>query len=547
VAQATIDQAIQLALQNHKAGQLAQAEKIYRQILEKIPEHADALHLLGTLTLQMGQTENAVDLIQHAVRVNPNAAEYCNNLGVALRSAGKLDEAVAAYERAVQLNPNHAQAHSNLSIVLRDKGDLEGAVASSRRALRVKPNYAEAYGNLANALKDQGNLTEAINAYRRALNIRPENAEMQSNLGAALADHGQLDKAIAFYHRSIEIKPDYADAYNNLANALKEKKQFDDAIAAYGKAIEIKPDYADAHLNRALCRLLLGDFENGWPEYEWRWRAKSQMTPRFFMMPQWTGGELHGQKILLYAEQGIGDTLQFMRYAPLVAARGGAVILECQPPLKRLLANLPGVETVIAASESSPNFEQHCPLLSLGFIFRTDLNSIPDLPILKVDSQLVETWRGKLRSDGLKVGLAWAGNPKHIKDRQRSISLSQLSPLGRVKNVVFYSIQKGDAAKQIVPRGMQLIDFAQDINDFADTAALIANLDLIITVDTAVAHLAGTMGKPVWLLLPFVPDWRWFLDRQDSPWYPTMRLFRQSKFGDWGKVIQSVASALATH
>jgi Tfp pilus assembly protein PilF len=482
MSQLTIQQAFDLALQHHQAGRLGEAEQLYRQILARQPGHIQAMHNLGQIALQAGRNDAAVDLIRRATSLGPNYAEAHNNLGNALRAQGQLDEAIAAYRRAFALNPNLPEVHNNLG----------------------------------NALAEKGQLEEAITAYRQAISLRPE----------------------------------YAEAHYNLGSALKEQGQLDEAIAAYRQAIALKPNLPEAHNNLSLALLARGDFQQGWEEYEWRWKCKGFPPPRNFAQPQWDGGPLEARTLLLHAEQGLGDAIQFIRYLPLVAQRGGRIIIECQAELQRLFQPTAGRFPVLVFGQPLPAFDLHCPLLSLPRVFGTDLTNIPKIvPYLHAADEDARRWQHRLadRSPLIKVGLVWAGNPRRKHDRNRSMKLANLAPLGRVPGVRLFSLQKGEAAAEAKtpPPGMELVDWTEELKDFADTAALIDNLDLIIAVDTAVPHLAGAMGKPVWTLLPFVPDWRWVPGREDNPWYPSMRSFRQPRIGDWDSVIARVVEALS--
>ncbi len=615
--QANVDQLIQVAVEHHQAGRLADAEAIYRQILAQVPDHPDALHLLGVLAGQTGRLDVAIDLISRAIALNPGAAiYYCNlsnvyrragnphqaiaharraiqldpknvhalhnlgaalidagrpdeaisgcrrvlelspdfveahnNLGNALRAKGQLDAAIAAYRRAIALRPDYAEAHNNLGVTLNDQKHFEDAIAAFRRAIESKPDYADGHYNLGSVLKERGGFDEAISELRRAIELNPRIVKAHVNLGAVLAERDRLDEAISSYHRAIELDPDNALANGNLGDALMKKGLFDQALAALDRAIQLDPDLPLAHFNRALVALMRGDFQRGWPEYQWRARAQ----PPFMFPPddlprtEWNGCELQGRSILLHAEQGLGDTLQFVRYVPLVAARGGRIVLACQRELVRLFDGLPGVERIMTFGDPVSQFDFHCPLLNLPLAFSTDLNSIPaQTPYLRPDPKLADRWKLKIdaRPPRLKVGLVWAGGSGHKLNRLRSIALPRLAPLADVSGVQFFSLQKGPAAGQPRPPGLNMFDWTGELHDFADTAGLLANLDLVITVDTAVAHLAGAMGIRTWVLLPVVPDWRWMLNREDSPWYPTLRLFRQKSRGDWAGVIQAVAQAL---
>jgi len=579
----TIQQTYDLALQHHRAGRLQDAEQLYRQILTEQPEHAAATHNLAVIARQIGRSDVAVNMLRRAIALkpnfaeahtnlgnalmdtgqfgeaiaayrqaialNPNLPEGHNNLGNALRQTGQLEEAIAAFRRAIALNVNYADAHNNLGIALNDAGKWNEAVISCRRAIAIKPDYAEAWSNLGNALKDGGKLDEAIAAYRQAILLNPGLPESHNNLGIALKDKDQLDDAITAWRQAIALRPNFANAHSNLGIALRDQGRFDEAIAAWRKAISLNPRCVDAHFGLAQALLLRGDWEEGWIEHEWRWQVKGAQRPRPFAQPCWTGQDLTGKTILLYADQGLGDTIQFVRYVPLLARLGANVVLEVQAGLKKIAKRVQGATGVVERGHPLPPFDFYCPMFSLPLAFKTTLPSIPsEIPYLSVDAQLVDSRQEKLAgfAVGPKVALSWAGNPGHHNERNRSMNLSQLALLGTVSGVQFFSLQKGEAGQQAAnpPPGIQIIDWTDELRDFSDTAALVAQMDLVISVDTAVAHLAAAMGKPVWLLLPFVPDWRWLLNRDDSPWYPTMRLFRQKHRGDWQSVIAEVAGAL---
>jgi len=559
----SVPQAFELALQHHQAGRLAEAEALYRQILAVDPRHFDSLQLLGAIALQVGQSDVAVGLIRQAIALKPDYAEAHNNLGVALRDQGQLDQAIAACRRAIALRPNYPEAHSNLGAALRANGQFDEAIAACREAIALRPDHPEAHVNLGTALQGKGQLDEAVAAYREAIVLKPDLSEAHSNLGTTLQDKGQLEEAVAAYREAIALKPKYPEAHNNLGDALRLAGQLDEAIASYRQAIALKFDYPETHSYLALALLVQGDFLRGWEEYEWRLKLKDvACLQQNFTQPRWDGGSLEGRTLLLHAEQGFGDAIQFIRYVALAAWRGGKIIIECPPDLQRLFQRMVPELPVIAKGQALPAFDVHCPLLSLPRIFSTDLTNLPrTVPYLHADAADAAIWRERIAGLGssirpsgpdrpsspdLKVGVVWAGSPTHKNDRHRSLKLASLAPLAEVRGVRFVSLQKGDAATEgrTAPAGLELIDVAEELKDFADTAALIANLDLVIAVDTAVVHLAGAMGRPVWTLLPFVPDWRWLLERTDSPWYPTMRLFRQPALGDWDSVIRRVAKEL---
>ena len=578
-----VEQALNQAVQHHQAGRLAEAETIYQQILIREPSNSEVLNLLGVVLSQQGQYQAALGLIIRAIEINPQASNYHNNLGQVLLNLRWLDEAIRAYRkalnlkpddpellnnlgnalntkgghkeaamefnRAIKLQPDYAAAHYNLGNALSALGQTDAAIAAYQNALALKPDLVEARINLGNAFKIQNRFAEAVREFHEAVKLKPNFAEAHNNLGNLFNQQQRIEEAIAEYRLAIAHKPDFAEAHYNLGNTLKDRGRFDEAIIAYCSAVAFKPSYPEAHYNLAILLLLKGDFKRGWQEYEWRWKwANFTSPPRNFSQPQWDGSPLENRTLLLHAEQGLGDTIQFIRYVSLAARRGGKIIIGCQAELQRLFRIMPEGCQIVVQGALLPNFDLHCPLLSLPLVFGTTLENIPNtVPYLYADVQDAKSWQQRLdeHSPGLKVGLVWAGSPTH--DPQRFIKLSNLAPLGQVSGVRFFSLQKGEASIQAKtpPAGMELIDWTAELKDFADTAALIANLDLVITIDTAAVHLAGALGKPVWTLLPFIPDWRWMLEREDSPWYPTMRLFRQSIRGDWDGVIKRVAEALS--
>ena len=531
-------------------GKLEEAVASYRRALQLKPDYSEAHYNLGVALKEQGKLDEAVACYRRALASKPDYADAHNNLGIALKEQGKLDEAVACYRRALRLKPDSADAHINLGNALKDQGKLDDALVCYRQALALQPDYAEAHNNLGNALMDQGNLDEAVACYRRALALKPDFTEAHNNLGNALSDQGKLDEAVACCRRALALNPDYAEAYNNLGVALKEQGKPEEAVACFRRALALKADFADVHLNQSILMLLIGDFVRGWGEYEWRWKVKPQnLQRRDFSEPLWDGQPLGGRTILLHAEQGLGDTIQFVRYVPLVKERGGRVVLECQPSLLPLVADFHGIDQLAARGDRLPAFEVQAPLLSLPWILGTTLDSIPaHVPYLQAEPERVQSWRKKLAPlAGFKLGIVWQGNSQYKSDRQRSIPLSHFEALARMEGVRLVSLQKGPGANQLdmLAASIDVLDLGQQLETFGDTAAVLNNLDLVVTADTAVAHLAGALGVPVWLAPPLVPDWRWLLTRADSPWYPQHRLFRQNRPGDWSEVFERIAEALS--
>jgi FKBP-type peptidyl-prolyl cis-trans isomerase 2 len=430
-----------------------------------------------------------------------------------------------------------------------DKGEIDEAISYYRKTIGQNPNHAGAYYNLGVAFQGKGLIDQAILYYEMAIGLNQEFIEAHHNLGVAFNEKGKFGEALFCFQRVLQLKSDHLGAYYNLGNTLTAKGQFNEAMQCYKKAIEIKPDHADAQWSLGLINLRLGNFQEGWKGYEWRWELKDVLTKRDFSQPLWDGHDVDGRTVLLYAEQGFGDTLQFVRYAPLVAGRGAKVVVECQEELVSLLRNMEGVSEVVAQGQRLSDFDFYRPLLSLPFVFGTVLDTIPaNIPYVHADPKLVQNWRNKIGSNEseIKIGLVWAGSPKLKFGHSRSCPIGTFSTLAQREDITFYSLQKGEAEGEAKnpPEGIKLVNISEEIHDFSDTAAIIENLDLVISVDTASAHLAGALGKPVWVLLPFVPDWRWMKDREDSPWYPTMRLFRQPAAGDWESVIGLVKNAI---
>lgn len=446
-------------------------------------------------------------------------------------------------------NKSKSDEYYRKGVELQDKAQLDEAISFYKKAIELNPSLTSAYYNIAVALHAKGELDKAALFYHIVIGQNPNLPEAHLNLGIVYKEKGNPDESIRLFKKALELKPHYAEAYYNLGNACVLKGQFADAMKYFRQAVEIRHDYAEAHWNIALLNLLSGNFEEGWKGYEWRWKLEGVIEKRDFHKPKWDGSDISGRTILLHAEQGLGDTIQFIRYAPIIAERGAQVTVECQEELVSLLKTVEGVKNIIAKGQPLPEFDTYCPLLSLPLIFNTLLENIPEkIPYINIDPVLKKKWKDRL-SDNIsecKIGIAWAGDPGMRDDHSRSISLETFSSFAASDKVVYYSLQKGPAAEQTKnpPEGINLLDYTEDFNDFSVTAAFIENLDLIITVDTAIAHLAGAIGKPVWTLIPFVPDWRWMLERQDSPWYPTMRLFRQPSPGDWKSAIEKLVVEL---
>jgi hypothetical protein len=510
-----LDLLVRRAVAAHQNGALGQADRLYRAALVHDPDHFDALHLLGSLSLQRGRLVDARRFLAAAVRRNPRSAEARSDLGVAHHGAGDHAAALASHDAALALEPGNAGYINRRAAALLRLGRPSEALGELDRILGVQPGHADALGN-------RGNVYISLN--------RPE---------AAIADYDAARRAAG----------DSAQLLTNRAHALRRLDRPIEAVADLLRALELRPDFAEAHFELAMAQLALGDFASGWNEYEWRW-ATAAFAPsrRGFASPQWNGTQkLAGRTVLLHAEQGLGDTIQFVRYAPLVAQRGASVILEVQPELVALLTGMPGVARVLAHGDRLPPFDLHCPLMSLPRAFATNETTIPaDLPHITVPAETATRWAQRLPDGRLCIGLVWAGRPTHHNDLNRSLPLASLAPLLRRDDLHFVSLQRdlreGDA---VILRDLpSVFDAGPDLRDFTDTAALISRLDAVVAVDTAVAHLAGALGKPLLLLLPYAADFRWLLGRDDSAWYSTARLLRQGKFADWRGALVGLAAHL---
>jgi Flp pilus assembly protein TadD len=478
-------------------------------------------------------------------------ADRCRKSAIALQKQGRLEDAIHLYLRGLALDPSDAAGYRCLGTAYKMQRKLDLAVACFRRAVELCPAFPEAWNNLGNTFSEQGDLAAAADCFLRAGRLQPEFAGAHFNYAQALAGMGRFEASIVACRRALELAPRSAEFYNGLGTVLFDAQQIDEAISAYEGALALRPDFASAHYNRGLAWLLQGDFARGWDEYEWRWRL-SGAPPAQHHQPRWDGTTAADATILLEAEQGLGDTIQFARYARLVKQRVGRVILRCQKPLKALLRIVAGVDQIVAQDEPPPHFDCWSPLLSVPRFFTPSLDAIPAaIPYLSADEAHVHFWQTRIeRLSGLRVGIHWQGNPAFLKDRFRSIPLACFEPLAKLPGVRLISLQKGAGTEQlahhVVP--FPVVDLRlqpEEIHGpFLDTAAILKCLDVVVTSDTSLAHLAGALGIETWLAVPRVPEWRWLRDREDTPWYPTLRLVRQSQVGHWGGVFVRIATAL---
>jgi tetratricopeptide (TPR) repeat protein len=542
--------AIQEALALHRLGRLDEAEKIYSRVLKAHPGQFDALHLCGMLKLQRGRVGEAFRLITEALKVDPRSADAHCNLGLVLNALKRGSDAIESFERALALEPDHVEALNNRGRALVEAGRAAEALACFDHALRIAPRHVEAQINRGNALLGLGRHEEAIAEYDKVLAVQPNHPGAHFNRGNALAELSRYPDAVVAYERALAVAPGNAKALKNCGVALTALNRHRDALACYDRALALDRSDADAHFNRALAILGLGDYRAGFAAYEWRWKRSGMPPRRNLGRPLWLGEyPLARKTILLHAEQGLGDTIHFIRYAALLARAGATVVVEAPRALASLLARVSGVAQVVEHGAPLPRFDVHCPIASLPLALRTEPHAIPaDIPYVSAAEELLARWQTRLETVARpRIALAWSGSAIHVNDRNRSIALARLDPLLSVAGAGFISVQRDLRAEdqELIERDRRIVHVGAELADFDDTAAVLALADLTICVDTSVAHLAAAMGRPTWIMLPFAPDWRWTLAAENTPWYPAARLFRQHALGDWDGVIRRVRDQLA--
>ena len=580
------------AITAHQAGNLAEAEKLYRAVLQTEAQNADALALLGLVLGAKGNHDEAIGCINQAVALDPNSALFHFHRGTILTTAHQLPEAIDAFRRAIALKPDFAQAHYNLANALRAHGVWNEAIAAYRETIRLQPNYAEAHNNLAlslvheklyddalaearktveiaptygegwrtlcNIAEQTKDYTLALHAGERCVALMPDSHFSWFGFGVALNRVDRNKEAVEAYKRALALKPERVDIWDNLGQTYQSLNWLEEAEATFRKCIEVagqtiadedkrfvaEEEYGNRHWHLALLELLRGKLKPGFERYRSRFKDVGGLKRPNFSRPLWKGGDLNGKTILVTDEQGFGDTLQFCRYLPLLKQRGARVIFSVHKVLEPLFQHWEAKDVLITHGMEVPAYDYYCSIFDLPHLFGTTLETIPStvpyLPILPPDEATF------LPSDGRpKIGVVWGGSPAHANDTRRSIPLKLFSELFKETHYQFYSLNRdmkaGDA--ELLPQ-LPVIDLAPRIKNFADGAKLIGQLDLVITCDTATAHLAGGLGIPVWVMLPFAPDWRWLTDRTDNPWYPQARLFRQPKISDWESTVRFVQDAL---
>ncbi|MCF7976361.1 MAG: tetratricopeptide repeat protein [Phycisphaerae bacterium] len=576
------------AVQCHQNGRLDQAEALYQEALQHAPDHADIHHCLGIIASQTKRHDMALDHLRKALTVSPDVAQFHNTLGIALEKAGLEQDAVKAYEQAIELNPAFAEAYNNLAIVWQGLGNYDKAIEASTQALTLLPEQSGFHNTLGYSLQHKGQTEQALASFKRALHYHPNHPEPLNHMGVIYTELEQYDQAIACLTQAIALATDYAEAHNQLGMAYHGAERMDDAIAAFKQALALEPDfiqalynlgnvqltqglchqaietfqqclaldpdYALAHWNLSHALLLSGQYEQAWPHYAWRHHPDLAISTYPFPLqgPAWDGHPFPDQRLLIHFEQGYGDSLQFARFIAQAKALGGTVIVQVRASLARIFETVAGIDELVIVGRDgvAPDmqYDIHTSLLDLPQRLNTTLDTLTSSPYVTCPQDLTNAWQSRIESPHLKVGIVWAGSPKHGNDKRRSCDLGHWSPLMALPGIAWYSLQMGPAAAQLSqsPFSEIMTDLSHATADFDDTSAAIEQLDLVITVDTAVLHLAGAMGKPTWALLPYAPDWRWMLDRTDSPWYPSVTLFRQNTPGDWQGVLRDVTSRLAS-
>ena len=548
---AVVQTALQLAIEHYGAGRHAEAEAVCRQILELAPAQPDALNLLGLTFCARGNPLLGLSYIDQAIDAAPHQSAFYGNRGEVLRRWGMLDAAVASLQRALEIDPDSAQAHNNLGLVLLTQGKPAEAAGLFERALEVNPAMVEAHYSLGGALKGLGEWERSAQCFSRAIELNPQYAEALYELGCVYAQLGEPGLSANYCLRALEVRPNFPEAEAILGNAFLERGDYAQATAIYRRVVASNPHLPAARYQLSLALLREGDFAGGWPLFESRYDAAlpGAVNVPLLPMPMWRGEDLTAKSLLVLTEQGYGDHIQFCRFIRPLAGRGVRIVMGASAPMLDLMRTLPGCAALVGTVDEawSSGCDYWTFVGSLPYRLGVDADNIPaDTPYLYADPARSAVWQTHLAPwhGAMKIGLFWAGRPTHAHDSRRSLKLAQLAPLAGAADAVFFGLQQDERADEAAPPGMTFVPCRQDLNDFADTAALISELDLLISVDSAPAHLAGAMRRPVWTLLPFRADWRWQIGRDDTPWYPGMRLFRQPAPGNWDDVVERVCSEL---
>jgi len=526
----------------------SRAERLLNSIENIMEDDFNIKQLFGLCKLGQNKLDEAHQYFKEAKKIRSDSPEIYNNLGNIFERRQKYGKAIKQYKKAIQLKSDFFEAYFNLANSLRKIKKYRLALNSFKIALNINPNIPKVYLNIGLILEEQKKLAEAIDIFQQLIDKFPGFMEGYNKLGITYKKTDQFDKAKAIFKKGIDKDKNYVRFYGNLANVLQSEGKYPEALSYYSKAIQVEPFYHEAIFSRSLLYLLLGKFEQGWQDYEHRWQIHG-VKKRKFKVPEWHGQNLEDKSLLLWGEQGLGDSIQFIRYVPKIKGRVDRLIIECQPSLRSLFKSISGIDQIMAGTKNtSMKYDYHIPILSLPRIFNTREETIPQkIPYLSPDQRARKKIKQRLAIDKklFNIGIVWSGNPQHGNDHRRTCELFRFKTLKTIKKTQLFSLQKGEAASDLKNNNINwLTDLAPLIDDFSDTAAIIQKLDLVITVDTSVAHLAGALGKRVWILLPYHPDWRWMLKRKDSPWYPTARLFRQNKPGNWKKIFKDFKQEL---
>lgn len=533
-------------------GEHKEAVDNFRRALSGQPDNLQARLGLAHSLAQYGRKPQAIQEFRRVLAADAGNMPAAFELSDLLLASALPEAAVEVLEAARVAHPDNATLTLRLILMLKRIGKLERAEQVALAQHQRRPDDADLLAVLGGIVRDRGRAPEAIAYCGEAIRLKPNTVDGHLNLAAALFDVGEFDGAVVCYRKVLELDPKSVEAQAWLGSVLQVTGRIGPAIRSLRKAITMQPDMPLAHFNLALALLSVGRYPEGWAEYEWRWRTEGfQRERRDFRIPQWNGGDLAGKRLLVWTEQGFGDCFQFARYLPLLSGRGGEVAVEIQPALERVMKSLAGVDQWIVRGKLLPKFDCHIPLMSLPHVLRTTLATVPaDIPYLSAEPERVAMWKERLAGlPGFRIGLCWQGSQRHHSNYLRSLPVSALAPLVDLPGVGAVSLQR-DGAEELAKAGLadRVRDWTGEMDRdgaFVDSAAIIDNLDLVVTVDTAIAHLAGALGRPVWLLLGAAPDFRWLLTREDSPWYPTLRIFRQQKQKDWGPVVERVRHALA--
>lgn len=546
----TIEAKLQHGMALHQQGRLGEAEKLYREVLQRSPKRSDALYLLGIIALATNKPQRAADLIERSIRQNPTFPPAHCNRGLALSALGRYADALASYDTAITLAPDFADAHYNRGVLLKDLSRPAEAVGSFETSLSLRPNDPEALNNLGCALKDLRCYEEALACFDKAIRLRPDFAAAYCNCGSVLSGLKRPSEALASYDRALTLQPDLAEAFCNRGDALHELKRPENALESFDHALTLQPKLAEAHFGKGLTLLITGRYAEGFRHHEWRTKRLHPEPVRSFPQPLWLGDkELSGKTLFIHPELFLGDMINFCRYAILAEQQGAKVILAARDPLRRLLASLSPTISIVKETDTPAHFDYHTPLMSLPFAFKTTIETVPsETPYLHPEPERSRIWRHRIGDHGFKIGICWQGSATSI-DMDRTFPLGSFSHIARLPSVRLISLQTGPGVEQLV-QFPEIEHFEEppdgSLRPFVETAAMMANLDLVITSDTAFAHLAGALGRPTWVALKHVPDWRWGLEDDTTPWYPTARLFRQTTIGDWTNVFADIYQALVS-